>query len=94
MGNLLRTPITAKDEHSGEAHGLSFAVSSMQGYRIEMEVGTPLSLARSVTSRRFHFSFAFVQDAHILQVDIPELPGHSLFTVFDGHGGKTVSDMR
>eukprot|EP00042_Codosiga_hollandica_P047932 m.527181 g.527181 ORF g.527181 m.527181 type:complete len:515 (+) comp57558_c0_seq1:762-2306(+) len=34
-----------------------------------------------------------MEDAHILQHDIPELPGCALFTVFDGHGGKTVSTM-
>lgn len=72
MGNLLGAPVTEKETHSGETEsGLEYAVSSMQGWRVHME------------------------DAHItepslyaeesgLKLDLPE---HSLFAVFDGHGG-------
>ena len=44
--------------------GLSFGVSGMQGWRVDME------------------------DAHVLEGALdPSLEGHSLFGVFDGHGG-------
>lgn len=80
MGNLLGTPVTEKETHIGNTEdGLEYAVSSMQGWRVHME------------------------DAHILEPELyaeecsqkPEeqptridLPGHALFAVFDGHGGK------
>jgi len=79
MGNLLGAPVTDKETHRGvtKDEKLKFGLSSMQGWRVHME------------------------DAHIaegelyaLEVDnnggkgtkIP-LPGHSLFAVYDGHGG-------
>jgi serine/threonine protein phosphatase PrpC len=73
MGNLLGAPITEKETHSGvTGDKLPFAVSSMQGWRVHME------------------------DAHITEGNVYaltdekakiDLPGHSLFAVFDGHGG-------
>jgi len=80
MGNLLGAPVTDKETHTGitKDENLKFGLSSMQGWRVHME------------------------DAHIaegelyaLEVDpnndgkdtkIP-LKGHSLFAVYDGHGG-------
>jgi len=79
MGNLLGAPVTDKETHRGvtKDEKLKFGLSSMQGWRVHME------------------------DAHIaegelyaLEADnkggkrtkIP-LPGHSLFAVYDGHGG-------
>ncbi len=80
MGNLLGAPVTDKETHRGTTKDekLKFGLSSMQGWRVHME------------------------DAHIaegelyaLEVDpkdsrkttkIP-LEGHSLFAVYDGHGG-------
>mmetsp|Transcript_2120 Transcript_2120/g.4984 ORF Transcript_2120/g.4984 Transcript_2120/m.4984 type:complete len:441 (+) Transcript_2120:136-1458(+) len=80
MGNLLGSPVTEKDTHVGETpEGIHFGVSSMQGWRIHME------------------------DAHIMEAELYAeeparvegdrfkkltLPGHSLFAVFDGHGGS------
>lgn len=31
------------------------------------------------------------QDQHTIVDDIPGLPGHSLFAVYDGHGGKNAA---
>lgn len=77
MGNLLGAPVTEKATHTGvTSSGLAYGVSSMQGWRVHME------------------------DAHITEAllyayekddegggNVIELPGHSLFAVFDGHGG-------
>jgi hypothetical protein len=37
MGAFLDAPITAKENDAGSAHGLNYAVSSMQGWRNTME---------------------------------------------------------
>lgn len=68
MGNLLDKPNT-EYIHAAEGtdHTLKFGVSSMQGWRPEME------------------------DAHLIKTDIDQLPEHSLFAVFDGHGGKNAA---
>ena len=77
MGNLLGAPVTDKETHRGSTKDeqLKYGLSSMQGWRVHME------------------------DAHIaegelyaLEVDgekTTKLPleGHSLFAVYDGHGG-------
>lgn len=74
MGNLLGAPVTEKETHTGITdEGLEYGVSSMQGWRVHME------------------------DAHIAEPRIyaldsttntrSYLPGHSLFAIFDGHGG-------
>ncbi|EEC51835.1 predicted protein [Phaeodactylum tricornutum CCAP 1055/1] len=79
MGNLLGAPVTEKETHVGTTpEGIPYGVSSMQGWRVHME------------------------DAHITQeelyaiesnvgsgAEVNEIPldGHSLFAVFDGHGG-------
>jgi serine/threonine protein phosphatase PrpC len=85
MGNLLGSPVTDKDTHTGTiavdettGHALKFGLSSMQGWRVHME------------------------DAHIAEgnlyaklsptttgnaEEILPVKGHSLFAVYDGHGG-------
>jgi serine/threonine protein phosphatase PrpC len=77
MGNLLGAPVTEKDTHIGvTSSGAEYGVSTMQGWRVHME------------------------DAHITETliyaaepnegnnySVIDLPGHSLFAVFDGHGG-------
>ena len=77
MGNLLGSPATDKETHVGRTpEGLEFGVSSMQGWRVHME------------------------DAHICEPKIYamegdvkiELSGHSLFAVFDGHGGTFAAE--
>mmetsp|Transcript_18652 Transcript_18652/g.38419 ORF Transcript_18652/g.38419 Transcript_18652/m.38419 type:complete len:535 (+) Transcript_18652:267-1871(+) len=80
MGNLLGAPVTDKETHRGTTKDekLKFGLSSMQGWRVHME------------------------DAHIAEGELyalerdPKdsskttkipLEGHSLFAVYDGHGG-------
>jgi len=68
MGSLLDKPKTEYLEaEEGEANGLKYGVSSMQGWRTEME------------------------DAHIISHDLDGLDEHSLFGVFDGHGGQEAA---
>ena len=80
MGNLLGSPVLDKETHVGSTKsGLEFGVSSMQGWRVHME------------------------DAHICEptlyagssshnTKVVELKDHSLFAVFDGHGGSFAAD--
>jgi serine/threonine protein phosphatase PrpC len=76
MGNLLGAPITDKETHVGESEGFQFGLSSMQGWRVHME------------------------DAHIAECAMHYLsgeekvtvPGHSIFAVFDGHGGTYAAN--
>jgi len=78
MGNLLGAPVTEKETHVGcTPDGIEFGVSSMQGWRVHME------------------------DAHICEPKVYaldekkckiELPGHSMFAVFDGHGGTFAAE--
>jgi len=63
MGNHLLVPSTTKETTSFSTNGLNAGISSMQGFRREME------------------------DTHII-ANMPNAPDHSLFAVFDGHGGK------
>jgi len=79
MGNLLGAPVTDKETHRGvtKDEELEFGLSSMQGWRVHMEDA--------------HIAEG---DLYALEVDnsggkgkkIP-LRGHSLFAVYDGHGG-------
>jgi protein phosphatase 1G len=55
------------DSERGEATGITWGVSSIQGWRIEME------------------------DQHLIVPFIPGLEEHSLYAVFDGHGGKNAA---
>lgn len=66
MGAFLDKPIVEKATHHGEGNGLRFALSSMQGWRVDME------------------------DAHLAEASI-DSGNVSIFAVFDGHGGQTVS---
>ena len=76
MGNLLGAPVTDKDTHVGvTSSGAEFGVTSMQGWRVHMEdahITETLIYAAEVEDGKYN---------------IIDLPGHSLFAVFDGHGG-------
>lgn len=76
MGNLLGAPVTDKDTHVGvTSSGAEYGVSSMQGWRVHMEdahITETLIYASEVVDGKY---------------TIIDLPGHSLFAVFDGHGG-------
>eukprot|EP01147_Barroeca_monosierra_P008940 gene8940-1278_t len=69
MGAFLEKPAVEKENASGSGTRLTYAMSSMQGWRSQME------------------------DAHIATTELSLLPQHAFFAVFDGHGGKTVSDQ-
>ena len=72
MGNLLGSPNTEKETHTGSTpEGLQFGVSSMQGWRVHMEDAhvTEVNLYAADKETKMH------------------VPGHGLFGVFDGHGG-------
>ena len=79
MGNLLGSPVTDKETHTGEtACGCKYGVSSMQGWRVHMEdahICQPQLYAQeSASSPKI------------------SLPDHALFAVFDGHGGSYAAD--
>ena len=68
MGQMLSEPNKEfVGSGCGSTRNLSWGVSSIQGWRTEME------------------------DQHTVVPDIPGLEGHSLFAVFDGHGGKAAA---
>ena len=77
MGNLLGAPVTEKETHVGRTNDelLHYGVSSMQGWRVHMEdahIAEPRLYAVNVHNGNQKIG----------------LPGHALFAVFDGHGGK------
>lgn len=97
MGNLLGAPVTEKETIVGESSdGLMWGVTSMQGWRIHMEdahvaetrlyaaelVGaggtTAGNVAAAPSNSAKNGSNTY---KHI------DLPGHSIFACFDGHGG-------
>ena len=87
MGNLLGAPIVDKETHRGRVDDddIEFAVSSMQGWRVHMEdahICEPklYALQHKVDSNEGS-TMATAETTKIA------LPGHSLYAVFDGHGG-------
>lgn len=69
MGQMLSEPnkeFVGSDNGLGPG-GLKWGVSSIQGWRTEME------------------------DQHTVVPELPGLEGHSLFAVFDGHGGRAAA---
>ena len=85
MGNLLGAPVTEKETERGttvegpEDERVRFAVSSMQGWRVHMEDA-------HITEARLYAAEPSANAASTWNK--LDLPGHSLFAVFDGHGGS------
>lgn len=76
MGNLLRTPVTDKETHTGGTEELAYGISSMQGWRVHMEDAHIAELEI--------YALQTLEDGSTNKIP---LPGHSFFGVFDGHGG-------
>lgn len=71
--------------------GLSCGVSSMQGWRPEMEVSSNLGIYLFFVIHSFKwFKTVCCKDEHIIQ-EIPTRSDHLLLAVFDGHGGYIAS---
>jgi len=83
MGNLLGSPVTEKETHTGSTDGIEFGMSSMQGWRIHMEdshISETEIYAEQIDTK---------QDGKNQKIQIP---GHSIFAVFDGHGGNFAAE--
>jgi hypothetical protein len=96
MGNQLQKPVTDKTTETHVAHGIDWAVTGMQGYRVSMEVRSMISLSTRILNMSdklpsFHRA---IQDTHTLEYAIDSLPGCTLVGVFDGHGGRAVAELR
>jgi serine/threonine protein phosphatase PrpC len=91
MGNLLGSPVTEKETHTGTTSAtdtspaLKWGMSSMQGWRVHMEDAhiTEGNLYALVESSEDHED----DNNNIASSKKILLPGHALFAVFDGHGG-------
>jgi serine/threonine protein phosphatase PrpC len=92
MGNLLGSPVTDKETHTGSTQqgggspSLKWGLSSMQGWRVHMED------AHIAEGNLYATLMSDDDEKNPRPREKLSLPGHALFAVFDGHGG-TFSAM-
>lgn len=72
MGQTLSEPVVEKHTQEGSDARISWAASEMQGWRI---------------SELFLLTKA-MEDAHTTLTSLENYPNHSIFAVYDGHGGS------
>jgi hypothetical protein len=77
MGTYLSTPVTEKNEESGESSTLAWGVVDMQGWRKTMEDA--------------HVAVSASPPLSVDDDDPPGDHGVGVFGVFDGHGGPEVA---
>mmetsp|Transcript_16286 Transcript_16286/g.23953 ORF Transcript_16286/g.23953 Transcript_16286/m.23953 type:complete len:432 (+) Transcript_16286:47-1342(+) len=86
MGNLLGSPVTEKETHTGSSSedDLEYGISSMQGWRVHMED------AHIAETKLYAEELCESDEQEDRQIHIP---GHSIFAVFDGHGGAFAAEF-
>lgn len=85
MGNLLGSPVTEKETHTGSSSEecLEYGISSMQGWRVHMED------SHIAETKLYAEQLNESEDEEDHKIHIP---GHSIFAVFDGHGGVFAAE--
>ena len=104
MGNLLGSPVTDKETHTGSTEDISYGLSSMQGWRVHMEdahiaeanlyavvddgLMSKINETNKAETVQVNNIASTNQGQKTTSTTVISLPGHALFGVFDGHGGS------
>ena len=95
MGNLLGSPITEKETHVGSTDAMEVpkSIQEKDDNETELKKFVPLEFGlSSMQGWRVHMEDAHIAEVHLYATEDNgatklDLPGHSLYAVFDGHGG-------